>query len=407
MKDKPPEGPGWSDAPGSGDPARPNSIAHKDEIERVKKLRAELPDLLKDLNEKHRGRVQKFYPYLLVRSVVGDRGDRPLNVPFWESPDIWTAPGDPSVSPPIPPDHGGTLTANQPHTIYAHVWNLGRAPIVGVKLEFYWFDPTLAIDLAHANLIGMTRVDLGPRNSLGCHRLVKCPKAWVPQLVNGGHECLVVRASCVGDNISTSHPWDAWADRHVAQRNVHVAAASDEISKLIRSLEATKPRGGRIQLVQVGEHADLTLKIAAPRLKLDPKVKTHVLAELRPDGSVHTPPTVTGTVGGQAPARTPAKESQTTGGDPFSVARIVPSELLAIGKPSKQARTVAGVKTDLAAEDTDLMHLFNHHTLFSTERARRMKKVSPPTHEQAQVLRVICFKGDQMTGGYTIIVKGK
>jgi len=407
MKDRPPEGPGWSDAPGSGEPASPNSIAHEDEIKRLKKLRAELPELSKLMDERHRGRVQKFYPYILVRSVVGDRGDRPLNVPFWESPDIWTAPGDPSVSPEIPPDHGGTLTADQPHTVYAHVWNLGRAPIVGVKIEFYWFNPTLAIASANANLIGMTRVDLGPRNSLGCHRLVKCPKAWVPQFVNTGHECLVVRASCVGDNISTSHPWDAWADRHVAQRNVHVTKADTDISKLIRSLEATKPRDARIQLLQVGEHATLTLQIAAPGLKIDPQIKTHVLAELRPDGSLHMPPTVSGTIGGQAPARTPVKESHTSGGDPFSVPRIVPTELLAIEKPDKEARLVGGNKPEVNAVDADLIHLFNHDTLLSSARTRQMKKVSQPSPEQAQVLRVICFKGDQMTGGYTIIVQGK
>jgi hypothetical protein len=64
----------------------------------------------------------------------------------------------------------------------------GRAPIAGVKLEFYWFDPSLVESFPqnHAHLIGMTRVDLGPRSSRDCHKLVKCPKAWVPVLKLGG-----------------------------------------------------------------------------------------------------------------------------------------------------------------------------------------------------------------------------
>src|SRR5438552_4472238 len=98
MSDKPPKGPG-STPGGPFQQPSPNSIAHKSEIERLKKLRSQLPGLLKQFEEGKRGRAQRFYPYILIRSVVGDRGDRPINVPFWESPDIWTAPADPSVTP--------------------------------------------------------------------------------------------------------------------------------------------------------------------------------------------------------------------------------------------------------------------------------------------------------------------
>ena len=51
------------------------------------------------------------------------------------------------------------------------------------------------------------------------------PDAWVPTFVNGGHECLVVRVwDETSDGLGTP-PWDASLNRHVAQRNIHVAAA--------------------------------------------------------------------------------------------------------------------------------------------------------------------------------------
>src|SRR5207237_5688946 len=112
--------------------------------------------------------------------------------------------------------------------------------------------------------IGMTRVDLGPRSSLLCHKLVKCPKAWVP--AGGGDECIFARASAIGDTISSSHPWEAWADRHVAQRNVYVVSAQTDVTKLLEALNVSLTSDMRVQLLQVGAEAQLTLKIAAPKL---------------------------------------------------------------------------------------------------------------------------------------------
>ena len=223
MSEKPPEGPGWGDSPGGpSDQTSPNSIAHESERERIERLRAELPQLLEEMGQ-DRGRAQLFYPFILIRSVVGDRGDRPIDrlLVSEESPDIWIAEGDPSVTPAIPPDHGRILNFFQPHTVYAHVWNLGRAPIAGVKVEFYRFQANMEINDASVNLIGMTRVDLGPRSSPYCHKLVKCPKPWHISIVV---ENLVVRASAIGDGLSDLHPWDASGDRHVAQRNIRGVA---------------------------------------------------------------------------------------------------------------------------------------------------------------------------------------
>src|SRR5262249_15637980 len=163
-------------------------------------------------------------------------GDRLINTCFWESPDIWTAPGDPSVSPEIPPDHGGQVTAGQPHTLYAHVWNLGFAPLAGIHIEFYWFNPSLGITGANADLVGVARCELAARGMKGSHKLVKCPKAWVPVLQNGGHECLVFRVSGIGDPIGANE-WQPWLNRHVAQRNISVLSAGANASQLVSLLD--------------------------------------------------------------------------------------------------------------------------------------------------------------------------
>jgi hypothetical protein len=178
------------------------------------------------------------------------------------------------------------VDAGAPNTVYAHVWNLGRAPIAGVKVEFYWFDPSLTIESNHAHLIGMTRVDLGPRSSPDCHKLVKCPRAWVPVFANGGHECLIVRASSIGDTINPAHAWDSWAERHVrAEKHLGTGDGSEDAELISTILANTKP-GTRVQVVQVGEQARLVMQVMAPTLKLDARVKTDVLAELQSDGSL-------------------------------------------------------------------------------------------------------------------------
>jgi hypothetical protein len=197
-----------------------------DTKKRRAQLLAELPKLLE--RQKGLGRAEKFLPYLLVRSVLNDRGDRPLTVTSWESPDIWTADGDPASTPAIPPDHGGVYIAGRPFTIYAHVWNLGFAPLAGVAIEFYEFAPSLGIDGAHARPpIGVARCELSGRGMAGSHQLVKCPNAWVTALdvldvSNSGWKiCLVVRVSGIGDPVG-GNPWSPWLNRHVGQRTIGV-----------------------------------------------------------------------------------------------------------------------------------------------------------------------------------------
>ncbi len=249
---------------------------------RKAQLTEELPALL--ARQKDRGRAQSFLPYLLVRSLIGDRGDRPFNQAFWESPDIWTAHGDPASTPAIPPDHGGVVVAGQPNTVYAHVWNLGFAPLAGVVVEFYWFNPSLGIDGSDANLIGIGRCELAARGMPGSHVLVKCPKAWVPVMENGGHECLVVRVYGIGDPLG-NNDWQPWLNRHVAQRNVSVVAPMN-LGNLIAHLGTVKP-ANRLQLVQLAaKEADIAARIVAPKATVLAATQTHVLAELDAHGQV-------------------------------------------------------------------------------------------------------------------------
>ncbi|MGZ3234891.1 MAG: hypothetical protein ACXU7O_09345 [Croceibacterium sp.] len=165
-------------------------------------------------------------PFLFIRAFPGDLGARPLNVPFWESPDIFIVPGvDPTAAPAIPAAFGDIALANQPNTLYAHVWNFGQAASAEAVVEFYWCDPSLGITSASTHLIAQTAVSLGAKGSGHAHAVVKCPAPWTPTFLNGGHECLLVRVWDNPSDLPGLPRMDARVNRHVGQRNVHVVAA--------------------------------------------------------------------------------------------------------------------------------------------------------------------------------------
>ncbi len=189
-------------------------------------------------------RKDEYLPYLLIRASSGDRGARPLAGTFWESPDIFITPDqDADTAPLKPATTGGLAKANAPNTLYAHVWNIGKAPAYRARVEFYWFNPSLGIARSDANLIGAAWVDLSNRFTLfpdwtpvetsygqwlsrGCHAVVRCPMTWIPTFENGGHECLVMRVfEPLLDGLSPDQ-FSAAADRHVAQRNIAVVESS-------------------------------------------------------------------------------------------------------------------------------------------------------------------------------------
>lgn len=387
----------------------------RDEANRRRKLLEDLPKLR--ARQKDRGRAQRFEPYLLIRSVLGDRGDRPINVPFWESPDIWTAPGDPATSPVLPSSHGGSLVVGQPNTVYAHVWNLGFAPLAGVLIEFYWCNPSLGIDATHANLIGTARCELAGRGMAGSHKLVKCTSAWVPVMENGGHECLVVRVSGMGDPVG-GNPWSPWLNRHVGQRNVSVVAAGAGIGHLVKSLEATRLRGGLLQLVQVGKaEGRLAAQLVAPKLHVASGIATHVLGQVTARGQLVLP-----RLGQAAPAMMPpvhalahgiAVESPVVHGK-GAVAVVDPRQLLGDFSPSegaprppkKEARSKTAASSKKAASSktaapVHLADLLGATTLLHGD----VKRADGPGKGEVVVLRIASYdKGGQLVGGYTLVV---
>src|SRR5438094_7093834 len=93
--DRPPRNPIFDRAPQGGFTAQ--------ERARLGRFRQVFPGIRRRLEG---GRAERFYPYLLLRSAVGDHGRRPLATPvppdFWASPDIWVAEGDPRTTPEIP-----------------------------------------------------------------------------------------------------------------------------------------------------------------------------------------------------------------------------------------------------------------------------------------------------------------
>jgi hypothetical protein len=178
-----------------------------------------------------------YLPFLFLRANAGDLGARPVVGPFWESPDVLVLAGvEPALAPPVPPALGQIALAGEPNTLYAHVWNFGIAQAPNVVVEFYWCDPSLGIGPGGVHLIGQTAVALGARGSGRSHAVVKCPAAWVPTFVNGGHECLLVRVwDETSDGLGTP-PWDASLNRHIGQRNIHVVAAGAGLHAMGRQL---------------------------------------------------------------------------------------------------------------------------------------------------------------------------
>jgi hypothetical protein len=240
-----PEPPGWR--PGARPPPNPLAGAVND-ADLHRRFRSAIIDLLRTgggrAGPPFGPRKTEFLPYLVVRANAGDRGARPLTVPFWESPDIFVAPNlDAQTAPAVPTTHAGLAQAGAPNTLWAHVWNLGLAPVANARVEFWFIAPVAGVDPSW-QLIGVTHVDLDDRFSGTAHTIVKCPTTWVPPFVNGGHECLLVRCfDPLTDPLGPS-PFNAIVDRHVAQRNITVIdATSPAILTLPLRLGCGAPQG--------------------------------------------------------------------------------------------------------------------------------------------------------------------
>lgn len=161
-------------------------------------------------------RKDTLLPYLVIRAFPGDRGGRPLpdGTIWWESPDIFVLPNQSAATAPdLPPNPNGQLTPNVPNTIYAHVWNLGRGPVINARVEFYWSGELPTNQVVP---IGLTHVTLGPRTSPTCHTVVHCPVDFFPD--PQWHVGLLVRVSCPFLDPVDPAEFDASKNRHVGLR---------------------------------------------------------------------------------------------------------------------------------------------------------------------------------------------
>jgi hypothetical protein len=281
MTETPPSHPLFDQAPGRSTGVNTDPVDWYG-LPRSDRERALLDSLKPRLEKSTRDTRVVFRPELLVRTYVGDHGDRPYSSPFWESPDIWFASGHPSKTPAVPAHPGGSPMPGDVTTMYAHVWNLGLAPVIGVSVEFLVFDPSILFSQQKPLFRAVTRVDLGGRSSPGqCHALVKCPQPWTPVVVNNGHECAIVRVSCVGDALQQAHEYEPAYDRHVAQRNLQFTTYSlDLLQLLLRQLTGTLPQRGRLVLEVVGREAQHAVDLVAPGRRIDPEVQTRRIGSI-------------------------------------------------------------------------------------------------------------------------------
>jgi hypothetical protein len=83
-----------------------------------------------------------------------------------------------------------------------------------VQVKFWWANPSLAITEQMAYLIGTGSANISSQSSAA----VPCSGIWLPQVVNGGHECLLAEAFISAFDPLTA-PMDPVDDRHVGQKN--------------------------------------------------------------------------------------------------------------------------------------------------------------------------------------------
>ena len=283
-----PPAPGWN----AGDVQGKNPLAGaKDDNDKKRLFDKAVIDILRTgggpKGPKFGPRKDEYLPYLVVRANAGDRGARPLSGVFWESPDIFIAPNlEAGNAPNSPTTSAGLAQAGVPNTLWVHVWNLGQAPVYNARVEFYWFDPTLGFNEAAANLIGVAYVDLGHRSSGKAHAYVKCPTSWVPQFLNGGHECLMVRCFEPLTDPLGPHSWDASDDRHVGQRNIHVQNASSpavvQMALRLGCGVGPGPASLEIHAIEASKFPWLALLAGKKNHVLREAAKPHVIAGLLP-----------------------------------------------------------------------------------------------------------------------------
>ena len=187
-------------------------------------------DTWKALNLGSDGRIKQpsetskpFHAQMLIRSFAGDLGARPSATTSYQSVDIWTVS---QKTPPVPVatpvwSPAALVYTNGFTTLYAHVWNLGLAPVIGARVEFWEAAHQATGFPAPTKFIGIARVDLANRHSKRCQAIVACPVTYQPSpqfcAPAGALLEIVVRVSGFGDP-APENVWDPTQTRHIARK---------------------------------------------------------------------------------------------------------------------------------------------------------------------------------------------
>lgn len=178
------------------------------------------------------------------------------NPAWWNSPDIWTVPGnDPNGAP-------GHPIAEAPCYVWGRVTNHSSSNVMGARVDFYWSNPATGVLRSNSTLIGFAFVDLMP----GEQKDVLCLTPWVPVFVNDGHECLVAEVLHELDPLPSPppDPFDPPTYNQIAQKNLTVVRARKGRRVMPIQVSASPEQGKFVRLtLDVGGKLDgQTLKQA-------------------------------------------------------------------------------------------------------------------------------------------------
>ncbi len=165
--------------------------------------------------------------------------------PWWDSPNIWTVPGD------NPEGAMGMPIAGQSCYVWSKVFNSGTSRVENATVRFYWANPAVGFDRTTANFIGTAYVTLSAGESAD----VLCLTPWVPQFVNEGHECLLAEAFHPAlDPLPATQEFNVPTDRHTAQRNISVALATRGFFRFVFEIHNSEPKARKFHIrVRQGE----------------------------------------------------------------------------------------------------------------------------------------------------------
>lgn len=170
---------------------------------------------------------------------------------WWESPDIWVVPGN------DPNGAAGAPLAGAANYLWARIANSGASQANGVRVDFYWADPSAQIAVGNTIQVGSAFADLAP----GDIQEVLCLVPWLPVVVNGGHVCLLAAAHGGGDinpipdPLPNGYAFNPATHEQIAQRNVDIVLAGKFTSMLTFAVNALPraPKQVRLALEYGGE----------------------------------------------------------------------------------------------------------------------------------------------------------